>query len=172
MANYFDQFDAQPGTEVRPGAPNFFDQFDHPGATHARSGSSPIGLETVVGEKMGEAGFPDFLKRADLALSQDVKAKIEKFRNYFPEGDLREVTIPASTAGRERKELIFRKSLQEPFKQFDRDFFKGPEWGDIADFAGDLPPILGEIAATARMRGANLLPVLGRLFAGAFDLDF
>lgn len=109
-------------------------------------------------DSLGQPGLEDPLMRARFSLTGLQQERLRKFSEKYPDGDLRLVS----------GELLYRRDQSEPYAKVDAGMFEKFEpLGDLADVAGDLPAILGGIASTARSRGLNLIPLLGRMFAGA-----
>ena len=122
-------------------------------------------LAGLAGQKeLGEPGLKSSVARFNLARADNLTEKVTLFKNQFPEGEL--IQPPG-----ESKELLFREDPSQPFRKVE-----GPEFeplNDIIDFiGGDIGPIAGEIGATALMRGANLLPTIFAMFAGATTGEF
>lgn len=114
----------------------------------------------LVGQReLGEPGLKSSIARFNLARADNLKEKVNVFKQQFPEGEL--IQSPG-----ESKELLFREDPSQPFRKVE-----GPEFepiNDIIDFiGGDVGPIVGEIGATILTRGTNLLPMMFAMFAGA-----
>ena len=114
-----------------------------------------------------EGGLDDFGLRADLSVADTFKEKLGKFQTKYPTGDLRAVET-TGLIGRPVVTLMFRRTEGDPYREIDPNMVtSGPELADVADLLGDVPSIAGEVLATARYRGANLIPLLGRIFFGS-----
>jgi hypothetical protein len=114
-----------------------------------------------------EGGLDDFGLRADLSVADTFKEKLGKFQTKYPTGDLRAVET-TGLIGRPVVTLMFRRTEGDPYREIDPNMVtSGPELADVADLLGDVPSIAGEVLATARYRGANLIPLLARIFFGS-----
>lgn len=104
--------------------------------------------------------FNKFWARADIGLSDSLVTKIQKFKDKFPGGDLKIVSVPpdlpTSDAGHDI--LMFRLGPKGQWGRFDAP---GLTRGDLADVSGELPGLVASIAASV---GTDGLPVLLRSF--------
>jgi hypothetical protein len=120
-------------------------------------------LGAAVGQNKLAPGGADFRTRADISLSDTFEEQQKKFRTKFPKGDFRLIEVPKEVPGGGNYEVVYRRNELEPYGKFDP---ANPELGDIADFAGSLPEMIGEIAAAYRSKGLTLPQQLRRLFLG------
>lgn len=115
-------------------------------------------LAGLAGQKeLGEPGLKSSMARFNLARADNLKEKMNLFRQQYPEGELIEAPVT--------NELLFREDPSKPFSKVE-----GPEFepiNDVIDFlGGDVGPLAGELAMTVGTRGLNLLPTMFRMFAG------
>lgn len=153
--------DAEVGI-IRPSTPQA-------GAMTHSPGRSPFLAQAAraLGAPTAEGGLDDFGLRADLSMSDTFKEKLGKFQTKYPTGDLRAVETIGLT-GRPVVTLMFRRTEGDPYREIDPNMVtSGPEMADVADLLGDVPSIAGEVLATARYRGTNLIPLLGRILFGS-----
>lgn len=100
-------------------------------------------------------GLEDFGLRADISMSRNFESQKRKFEAAYPYGELRQ----------EGGTLLFRKTPAEEWQKVDAGMLEKFEAGDIADLAGDIPAIAGEVALT---RGATRpFTAMGRAAIGA-----
>jgi len=81
-----------------------------------------------------------FTGRAKFSFSNLDSEKEAKLKNMYPNGELRRIKSKNGS-----NELYFRESPQDDWKPVDPT---GPDAGDIADFAGDIPSMVGSAALT------------------------
>lgn len=122
-------------------------------------------LSSVVGQ-LGAPGFHDALARADISTvdpnSMDEMSKM--FQLHYPDGKLRFETIPQehSSAEAGKTVLLYQTGPKEKWSRFDEPDLS---FYDIADMAGALPQIVGEIAG---FKGAGVVARgIGRVAPGA-----
>lgn len=120
-------------------------------------------------DTLAPGGLDDFGLRADIQFSGSTKAKIQKFQDAYPEGEMK--LVKELTPGGAENLLVFRKTPGEPYRRLDALISEGWELGDIADLSGDIPAALGEMVATVGSRGINLIRLVLRAGAGAVGGD-
>lgn len=98
----------------------------------------------VHSSELGEAGMPDSLVRARVAIADTREERLAAFQRVFPLGDLRPARDEAGATFE-----VFRRDPGEPFRKFDPGLDEKFEpLQDIADFASSALPIAGEAVAT------------------------
>lgn len=169
VASLLEQIQAEEAAEKN--APSIYDQVRSQEAaelTHTESGAG-VDPDTFLGARLGgpfdpTRGMEDFGLRASMSLSSP-KDKFRKFAEKYPSGELKfERDDPRN---KRSQTLVFRTTPDEPWRKVDKDLFDGLEMGDIADLAGDLPSLVGELAATVRTKGASLASLVMRGATGA-----
>jgi len=113
-------------------------------------------LAAQVGERsLGEPGFEGFGTRFDIGLSDTFVEKRAKFMETFPDGDFIEVDEPPAFGSKGGKTILFRKSQNESFAEFDAISLEKFELiNDMADLSSELPAATLELLFT---RGGGLL---------------
>lgn len=128
-------------------------------------------LESMTGP-MGRPGMKNLMARGMIAQSDTRGEALANFKKFYPNGELAYLPSPGdeTTGGTPDARLVFREDESQPFRVVDAEFLEGGPGevvGDLVDmFAEDLPALAGEVALTARTRGANLMLKLAKL-AGA-----
>lgn len=102
----------------------------------------------VSRDELGEPGLPETGLRASLATRETPQERQEAFQRTFPQGQTRDAIDEFGSTFR-----VFRRDEAEPWRKLDPNLFeKWEPLQDVADFAGDVGPIIGEAATT---RGAG-----------------
>lgn len=116
-----------------------------------------------IGDQIGEivsddSGMKDFWTRARLGFQDTPSERQAIFKKMFPEGDLKYAPSPSG-----QMVELFRKSPNDVWKETDKSITFGPEVGDIADWSGAAPEVIGEALGG---KGMKTLALRGPRVAG------
>lgn len=112
--------------------------------------------------QINEGGLDEPMMRMSLALDENLKEMNNTFSGKYPQGSIAVKTI------RGEPRLVFRREKEDQWTEVDPGIGQEGIGVDLADLAGDVPEILGEIGAMIRSRGLSIPQTMARLFAGGF----